>query len=786
MAVLNNSNAISTTGGYDINNSLRFRSSASAYLSRTPASAGNRKTWTWSCWVKRGNLGALQAILDADNATGGGDEIRFNADNTFTYFINGAVTGTLTTTQVFRDPSAWYHIVLAVDTTQATAANRAKLYINGSQVTAFSTATYPTQNADTDTNTATSHRIGFTRSSQTFDGYMAESHFIDGSAKAASDFGETDTTTGVWKPKAYTGTYGTNGFYQKYSSIALTSGSNTGLGQDFSGNGNYFNTNNVSVTAGTTYDAMLDVPTNTSATVANYPTLNPISSLSGGVTISEANLRFASAGASTSSNAYSTIGMTTGKWYCEVTVLGTDVMVGLANAFNLSLSSYIGSASSSWGYYRTGNKYNAGSFTAYGATYTTNDVIGIAFDADAGTLTFYKNNTSQGTAFSSLTSGPYFFAVGNNSVNHIGAINFGQRPFSYTPPTGYLALNTFNLPNSTIVKGSTVMDATTYTGNGTSQSVTNAGAFKPDFVWVKGRNNTYNNILEDSVRGATKYLLSDSTAAETTDATTLTSFNSNGFSLGSNIALNQSTFNFVGWQWQAGQGSTSSNTSGTVTSTVSVNATAGFSVVTWAAQSTARTVGHGLGVAPSMIIMKDRSGAIQWFVYHASIGAGKYLTLNTTATSVTNATVFSTAPTSSVFDPGTGFTTGNGYGNQVAYCWAEIAGFSKFGSYTGNNSNDGPFVYCGFRPKFVMIKDTNTAGYWAIFDTVRSTYNVTSNYLQAQSSAAEVSLVANIDFLSNGFKLRANNANSAQNNVSGNTYIYMAFAENPFKNSLAR
>jgi hypothetical protein len=290
-------------------------------------------------------------------------------------------------------------------------------------------------------------------------------------------------------------------------------------------------------------------------------------------------------------------------------------------------------------------------------------------------------------------------------------------------------------------------------------------------------------------------LASDLTAAETVDASSLTSFDTGGFSLGTNINYNTSAEAFVAWQWQAGQGSTSSNTNGTITSTVSVNASAGFSVVTYTGTGSAATVGHGLGVAPSMVIVKGRTNVSDWRVYHASVTLPNVLNLNnTTAASSDPAAFGSTAPTSSVFTLGTGAGTNSNTNNYVAYCWTPIAGFSAFGSYTGNGSTDGPFVYTGFRPKFILWKRTDTVAEWILQDTSRQTFNAAPNNafnLTPDSSVIEndSGILAgptnanNIDWLSNGFKIRFNNNNC---NASGSTYIYMAFAENPFKNALAR
>jgi hypothetical protein len=789
MAILNNSNAISS-GGYDINNSLRFRSSNSAYLSRTFTTPTNNKIFTWSGWVKRGQI-STSTSQNLFRSGGGGSTTGFrfsdttgdaNMDGIRFFFDNGA-SGDLKTTQIFRDPSAWYHLVVAVDTTQATAANRVKMYINGNQITAFGTATYPAQNYTPQINSAIAHSIGIylTGPQEPFDGYMADINFIDGQALTPSSFGETDTTTGSWKPKAYTSTYGTNGFYLKFSDIATTSGSNAGLGKDFSGNANYWTTNNISVTAGVTYDAMIDSPTLTSATVANYAVLNPIDKNLSNVTISNANLTLNTS--DTNYGTRSTIFVSSGKWYWEATIsaVGTSaVLVGIADA--AWSENYVGSSSGSYGYFsQTGTKANNASFVSYGASYTTNDVIGIALDMDAGTLTFYKNNTSQGTAYTGL-SGLFSPAFSGQTSSVINA-NFGQRPFSYTPPTGFVRLNTFNLPDSTIVKGNTVMNAITYTGNGSTQTVTGLD-FTPGMLWIKDRSAITNHQVNDQVRGVGRELQPDETSAETNN-NIVTAFNSNGFSISSNGNVNANGNSYVAWSWKA-NGAGSSNTSGSITSSVSVNATAGFSVVTYTGNGTSgATIGHGLGVAPKMIIVKSRSSAYGWSTYHASLGATYLLKLNTTA-AATNVGVTgywnNTAPTSTVFSIGNDAEVNLNTATFVAYCWAEIAGYSKFGSYVGNGSADGTFVYLGFRPEFIMVKKTNTGNNWVMEDSSRSSFNVVNKYLAADDPQAEsTNSQVNIDFLSNGFKLR-----SAFDIVNAGDYIYMAFAENPFKNANAR
>jgi hypothetical protein len=762
----------------NLTNSLRFRRSNNAYLSRTPTVAGNQKTWTYSAWVKRGLLGSIQDIWHANGSgTSENDYFAFDSDTLqFRIKNSNSVVCELITTQVFRDPSAWYHIVAVWDSTQATAANRVKLYVNGNQITAFSTATYPSQNTNTNSyNSTVLHTIGTQWYNSTLsnylDGYMTDINFIDGQALEPYYFGNNDAN-GVWKPILYKGTYGTNGFYLTFGNTTST----TTLGYDSSPNGNNWTCNNISLTAGATYDAMLDVPTNTSATVANYPTLNPLSNTS---TLTEANLS-----ASNILQAGTTMATpTTGKWYFEYTqttsIPSGSLWVGVAS----NTSAIADNQLQGYAYASDGRKVAYNSYTSgYGATWTNGDVIGCALDLDNQTITFYKNNTSQGTAFTSITAQPYVFALsaGGAASTKGGSINCGQRPFSYTPPTGFVALNTFNLPTPTILQGNKYMDATTYTGNGSGLTVVNAGQFKSDLVWIKNRSDTYEHVLDDSVRGAGKGLFSNTTGAENASMGGFLSFNSNGWSMNGTIPdINRSGDNFVGWQWQAGQSSGSSNTSGTITSTVSVSTTAGFSIATFTGTGANATVGHGLGVAPAMYIVKNRSaGSTNWVVYHKSLGATKWIELSQTTAAQTSSSLWNdTAPTSTVFSVGNAPAANGSTNNMVAYCWAEIAGFSKFGSFTANNSSDGNFIYLGFRPRWIMCKQTSGAGgAWFILDTARNTFNVMNNILDANSSGAERN--DNIwDATANGMKLRIA--------LSGD-FIYAAFAENPFKNSNAR
>jgi hypothetical protein len=772
---------------YQISRSLRFNSADSANLSRTFGTPTNANVWTFSCWIKRSALGAYSTILGRSGNTYPVYQF-LTSTNTFGVYDSGSAN----TTAVFRDPSAWYHLVI-----QRTDSTTVTVYFNGvSQLTT-------TGQTNAFNLSGSTYTIGKSNAGEYFDGYMTEINFVDGQALTPSSFGATNTNTGVWGPKAYTGTYGTNGFYLNFSDNSNTTAAT--LGKDYSGNGNNWTPNNFSVTAGAGNDSLVDVPTNYGTDYGiggsvrgNYATLNPIGNPSVPTySITNGNLDYAATGGSgnaTKQAAIATIGVTTGKWYYEGTVTSNNPGLGFSS--ELFYNSQRGTIRIT---YFSGSLANSAGITATGspATFTNGDVIAVAYDADAGTATVYKNNVSQGT-FSGIAIGTALFPYVEPNTADSGSgvsFNFGQRPFAYTPPGGFKALNTQNLPAPTIGSSPTTLadkffNILTYTGNGSSQSVTGVG-FQPDFVWVKERSSTSGNVLFDAIRGVTKYLESNEPAAEGTDASTLTAFNSDGFSVGSSGAMNQSSQTYVGWNWKA-NGAGSFNTAGSITSTVSANPTSGFSIVTYTGTGANATVGHGLGVAPSMLIIKRRSSSASdssWIVGHVGItmGSGRLILNGTDANTAGGASVLwnSTAASSTVFSIGNYTAVNDSGATFVAYCFAPIAGYSAFGSYTGNGSADGPFVFTGFRPAFVMVKRSSSSGTnWQILDTKRSTYNVMADYLYASAANAEgYDTGVGIDSLSNGFKIRGTDANT---NTSTATYIYMAFAESPFKYSLAR
>ena len=781
-------------GGYFLTKSLRFRGSSSAFLNRTPASSSNRRTWTWSGWVKLGrDPDGFFALFGADaNAYPCSGIALTNYNIQFFAYTDPTYAWQKISTMVLRDPSAWYHIVAVTDTTNGTAEDRARVYVNGQRVTSWSTNNNPSSSYEGYVNSSSYvTKVGRVAGFGYFDGYMSEVNFVDGQALDPSSFGETSTSTGVWIPKKYTGTYGTNGFYLDFEDTSST----TALGYDAAGS-NDFTANNISLTAGTTYDSMTDVPTLTSATAGNYCVLNPLDIPTSGspATLSEGNLKCV-----TPSSGYGftvgTIAVSSGKWYWEYVATAGSPNLSLGFGLTTCARTYAGDTGSYIYYAGDGKTYaNAGAGVTYGSTWTTGDVIAVALDLDAGTAVFYKNNVSQGTAFTGLT-GTFLpiFSDQSPSVSNTFTVNFGQRPFSYTPPTGFNRLNTFNLPTPTIgatasTQANRYFDTVIWTGDQTNKQI--PLNFTADFVWAKRRNSGDNHVLYDAIRGVNNGLNSNTTDAQTTNDYGLDFDNGNYLAIDGTKYFGGgggSGITFVAWNWEA-NGTGVTNTAGSITSTVSANTSSGFSVVTYTGTGANATVGHGLGVAPSMIIIKSRTNIISsgyWIVYHRSLGNTKALWLQSTAAEDTNSVYWNnTTPTSSVFTVGAGTSVNSSSDTYVAYCFTQVAGYSAFGSYTGNGSTDGPFIFTGFRPRFVLIKvSSGTTGNWTLVDTSRNPYNVMNSQLNPDASDAEFSGSNIIDAVSNGFKLR--NTPSAFNG-SGNTYIYMAFAESPFKYANAR
>jgi hypothetical protein len=585
---------------------------------------------------------------------------------------------------------------------------------------------------------------------------------------------------------------------------------------DQSGNNNDWTSNNL-----TESDVMVDSPTNNFATLnPNYFNTPTYPANADRIQFSEGNLR--TFNTDTTANVVSaTIGMSSGKWYYEELMGKTqanwwqDVHVVLKSQKWYSDGNQPGrfanngiTYSNNGGLYKDSNS----STQTYGDSYTAGDIIGVALDMDSGKVWFAKNGTWQNSgnpatganpaSSNLLTQNDTYFAT--SYIGYSGEyehFNFGQDSsfagtktsqgnqdgndigdFYYTPPTGFLALCTSNLPDVAVVP-SEQFNTVLYSGNESGQSID--VNFQPDWVWMKSRSEAHGHAVIDSVRGVNANWLYTNTADdEFSEEDNQISFDSDGFNLltGYNIS-NDSGQSYVAWNWKA-NGSGSSNTNGSINSTVSVNTDAGFSIVKYTGTGSNATIGHGLGVIPEMLIVKSATSGMDWKVYHASEGAGKQGFLNLTNAFESAGTLWqNTTPTSSLFYVNNDASVNHNTNTMIAYCFHSVEGYSKVGSYVGNGNADGPFVYTGFRPAFVLTKVTNAADDWSIADYARSPHNVAGESLRPNSNSAEDS-AADIDILSNGFKVRQ--ADSHRINYNNDTFIYIAFAETPFKYSNAR
>ena len=784
-----------SSGGsdYEIERSLRFNNTDQTEVTNSSlgTSPTSRKIQTISVWFKRGDFDADGMMTHGFSGSGGsasGAALRFvsGGDNlSIENQVNNSQAWQLVTTRLFRDSAAWYHLVVAIDTTQGTSSNRVKIYVNGVQETSFSTANYPSQNYD-NLWLYSNVRLGSWDGNgyyAGYNGYLAEYNAIDGQQLAPSDFGKTDATTGQWKPIKYTGSYGTNGHYLNFSDNSGTTA--TTLGKDYSGNGKNFTPSNLSVSAGDGNDSKTDTPT------LNKATLNPLTGFTYNATLSEGNLKMSG---SSGFKEISTIAFAgTSKFYYEVVNTSRNgwqlvgIFVGQPNNPSNALTN-----TAVWGFASTQATYFGGSYTSTSDVpdWTNNDVMGIKYEN--GSLKLYKNGTLATATTSSVPTGDIVFAyIANDNQNAAAFARFSSNDWTQDSAAGVDAtweLSSANLPDPTIKLPNKHFDTLLYTGNGTSGHAITGLDFQPDFVWIKNRDGTYYHNLSDTVRGITKAMNSNSTDTENTYSN-IQSVQSNGFTVGGSELVNKNNQDLVAWNWNAG-GSTVTNTDGSLSAQVRANPTAGFSILTYTGtNNVSETLGHGLGVKPDMIIVKSRDVSGQdWVVYNKNLDGGNQpathiLKLNGYAGEQDVNDVWQdTEPTSSVFTVGTeamvNYTTGNLY---VAYCFAGVEGYSKFGKYVGNGSSDGTYVYTGFKPAFVITRGLHGTS-WYIYDNKRNPVNVVNKELNSNNTQSEATFTT-MDFNSNGFKIRSSNDAFNYNNYN---YIYIAFAESPFKYSRAR
>ena len=790
--------------------SLRFEDGSSTYLTKTFSSdgTGSGATCTFSCWIKRNNISNNDQWFFTAGPSSPAWLFGFRTADTLAFGDDDGNPLVTVTDRVFRDTSAWYHLVLVVKTSESSNADKYKIYVNGElQATTFSGTA-----ADTLFGANVVHNIGRYPTGSTYvDLYMSDLNFVDGLALDPTYFAESKN--GVWIPKEpVVSEYGTNGFRFKFDQVGVGTASTSTIGADTSGKTNHFTSSGIVASD----CAMPDSPEN------NFATLNPLKPATY-ATYSEGNLKLAH---STNGWAMSfgTFSVSSGKWYFENVISAGS---NLNSAIGFALDTVVGTTSDgntagSYMYANDGNKYINGTGSTYGDAWGDGEVVACVLDLDNNTIQWYNENAGQGV-ISSIPAGSYSPFISIYYTDTRNVVNFGQDSsfsgketaqgntdgngigdFYYAPPSGYLALCTANLPEPTIGPNSTsqaddYFNTVLYTsdniGADGTQNVTGVG-FKPDWVWLKNRtSNSTSHTLYDSNRGTGRHNSPDSNIGEVglnSEYGYLGTFGDDGYTLrgGSTNAnyVNQSTDAYASWNWKSNGGVTSTLTDGSINTTVQVNATAGFSIMTFVSDNqNGTTLAHGLGVAPAWFIIKDRDEDNAFYHYHKGLGSGKFTSWGAgslgTGAPETSTTVWgNTDPTSTLITVGIGNMSFDNGHNIVAYAFAEIEGYSKFGSYTGNGSADGTFVYLGFRPAFFMTKRTDATANWVSVDTAQNPYNVTNAGIQMNTNLAQGTGYAN-DFLSNGMKIRVSGATV---NASGGTYIYMAFAEAPFKYANSR
>ena len=774
-------NFVPFTDNGTIAKSCMFDDGDGAYLSKTYGSAGtSQKKFTFSCWVKRGfvgndfltffNVGAFSGsyFLIGFNSGTYANAIQFYDWTGSTYRLRRI------TNRTFEDTSKWYHIVVAIDTTQATASDRVKLYVDGDEITSFQTSVDPSLNLDTLVGSADTYYVGSDTSNH-FDGYLAEVNYVDGQALGPDTFGVTDTSTGRWVPKALTGiTYGTNGFRLQFAS-------SSNLGDDTSGN-----TNDFSVTNLVAADQRNDTPTN------NLPTMRPYNP-SYKTTQAQGNLQYTPTGTNAGYPMCATLRPNSGKWYAEVRTSSNGG--GNVITFGIYIQEDMHNWDNTYNYYPGGQVSNGDGNgvgmqirndgqrwltsstlsssiqnNLSGTALAAGDVIGIAVDVDNSLVTWYANDGSSLGSASILRPGRIIFTAMAVTSSDTFNWNFGDNPtfdgnetaggnadedgngnFYHSVPAGFKMLRQDNMPE-------------------TAKGVTG-------FTWIKDRDNALNHNSYDSSNGEFNRLVPNANSTILNTQGGVSKFLKGGIVVGDTSNINNSGASMVSWNWTANGGTTASNGNGSITSTVQANQTAGFSIVQYTGNggNAAATIGHGLSSAPEWILLKFLDVAGNWTVYHKSVGNTGRLSINLSSGTDTSSNYFNnTSPTSSVFTVGSSFNQTTAY-DYVAYCWHSVDGFSKFGSYEGNASADGTFVYTGFKPAFLMIKDIDNTRNWIMLDNARDPFNPTDKGLSSSNANAENS-GNSIDFVSNGFKFRSS---STSFNTSS-TYIYMAFAEHPF------
>jgi hypothetical protein len=809
-----------STGFYNdvIDQSLRFNSASSAYLqdtaSGTPSSTTNRAV---SFWVKRSILSTTQQLLTGQvsgpNVT---DFINFRSDDTIMIYVDLTAGGSdetnWQTTAKFRDVGSWYHIFVKYTLSESSNANKVKLYVNGTQQTLTATQT---GNAVTSsrllTNGTTIKISNYYDNRYYLDGYLAEYNVIDGDADH-TDFGET--VNGVWIPKSYSGSYGNSGFRLTFEATGTgttadgtdNSSNMTNIGDDKSGNANNFAVYNLG-----SHDKVPDTPEN------NFATFNTLTGHTA-TTMSEGNLR---ALGNNSSNILesqsSTIGVTSGKWYAE---FRADDLVNDSqdNGTQIGVTTvpYNRGSGNQNGYVVGNTRVNldqsGGAYlgvdqdisTAIGS-YADGDIIGVALNVDDSEVSFTKN----GSAITNATDASinpqnayHFFEIQlrkyDGDTSQITA-NFGQDStfagavsaggntdgngkgdFKYSVPSGYLALCSANLYDTGFNadesdQPTSFHDIVTYSGNGTSQSITSL-AFQPDWVWIKRTDGDgqYHGLHSSTrVTGANEEVMyTNAMNASNTGGSYISSFDSNGFTVNNNTSGNNTGHEYVAWNWKINGGTLTTDTTGSQDSILQTNQTLGMTIGLNDATSGNYTFAHGLGAKPEFLMYRNKDSSDNWQYWHTGMGAAgvSLMYLNSTGARSATGANWLTQLDNSLIGIHSSRATGAS-GTHVFWAFRSIEGFSKFGNYEGNASTDGPFIYTGFRPSLIWMKnyDTGVTGHLMFDDTRHKSSNVGNPREQSTKTENDDGNkdLYDVDFLSNGFKIRHGDVNDIN---AGDTY----------------
>lgn len=730
-----------------IERSVRFRDSALASFYRVFPAAGNRTKWTARALIKRSKLSALQFILGVDQGGGNYDRLAYQAGNAMEY-NNGATGGQAAiTSRLFRDPAAWCDVVLNYDSGNPVQADRAIITLDGIRQ-ATPTNTFALNQQSTINASGVNHAIG---GFYALGGYLAHFCFIDNAVVPASFFGQFHPRTGQWRPKTKAAIranvatlggsrngWGVTGFFLPFDDVT----SLTTLGYDRSQSdtdttGNNWTATNISLTPGATYDSMLDTPT------SNFCTLNPLIPYSSLPTFADGNLKF-TGGQTAMQTAFGTMAMRTGKWYWEVLKGSANINVGIGTS-KASPNNFIGFDAFGYSYISNGTKLTNNSAVAYGATSTTNDIISVLFDADAGSLSFWKNGVDQGVAFSGLAATDYFPAIADGSSGAVenATINFGQRPFSYSPPSDYKALCTKNLPIKPAgpIKASSAFVAVTAAGASIASTLAAARAGWPGYIDIIKR--------RDAAEGW-RWMFGDDP----------------GYYLDSSGTAVKAAVPAFGGASYVGYALKVAAANGIATGRLThVNGVADVVV-------------DGLANSQKIVMLRDEAGG-NWFFYHPDLTAGKLLYMNSTAGETTDASI--NGVTTSGFTVAAALASGT-------YRWislAEVEGFLKLFKHIGNASVDGPFSNCGYLPGLFVLKNKDAAQTWLEWDGARDTENPQVRQIYPNQTASELlDSVNNLcDFVSQGIKYRGA---SAPGNGSGNTIVGLSISAFPFRYANAR